>query len=64
MTRQKGLPLLLAAALEIDPHYQLVVVASSPDTPELAAEVAALAERVRAERGNLVWIGHFIPRKS
>ena len=64
MTRQKGLPLLLAAALEIDPRYQLVVVASSPDTPELAAEVAALAERVRAERGNLVWIGHFIPREE
>jgi len=64
MTRQKGLPLLLAAALKIDPRYQLVVVASSPDTPELAAEVATLAERVRAERGNLVWIGHFIPREE
>ena len=64
MTRQKGLPLLLAAALKIDPRYQLVVVASSPDTPELASEVATLAERVRAERGNLVWIGHFIPRED
>jgi starch synthase len=60
ITRQKGLPLLLAAALKIDPRHQLVIVASSPDTPELAAEVAALAERVRSERGNLIWIDHFI----
>jgi starch synthase len=64
ISRQKGLPLLLAAALEVDPRYQLVIAASSPDTPELGAEVAALAERVRAERGNLVWIGHFIPREE
>ena len=61
VTRQKGLHLLLAAAHRIDPRYQLVIVASSPDTPEIGAEVAALAERVRAERGNLVWIGRFIP---
>ncbi len=61
VTRQKGLPLLLEAAHRIDPRYQLVIVASSPDTPEIGAEVAALAERVRSERGNLVWIGHFIP---
>ncbi len=61
VTRQKGLHLLLAAANQIDPRYQLVIVASSPDTPEIGAEVAALADRVRAERGNLVWIGRFIP---
>jgi starch synthase len=61
ITRQKGLPLLLAAAHKVDPRFQLVIVASSPDTPEIAAEVEALAERVRSERGNLVWIGRFIP---
>jgi alpha-maltose-1-phosphate synthase len=64
ITRQKGLPLLLAAALKLDPQYQLVIVASSPDTPEIAAEVAALAGRVSAERGNLVWIDHFISRED
>jgi starch synthase len=64
ITRQKGLSLLLTAALDIDPRYQLVIVASSPDTPEIGAEVAALAERVRAERGNLIWIGEFIPREE
>ena len=64
ITRQKGLPLLLAAALELDPRHQLVIVASSPDTPEIAAEVAGLAQRVREERGNLVWIDHFISRED
>jgi starch synthase len=64
ITRQKGLPLLLAAALKMDPSHQLVIAASSPDTPEIAAEVAALAERVRSERGNLVWIGRFLPRED
>jgi len=61
MTRQKGLQLLLAAALKMDPRHQLVIVASSPDTPEIAAEIGGLAERVRSERGNLVWIDHYIP---
>ncbi|MGH7765553.1 MAG: glycogen synthase [Candidatus Dormibacteraceae bacterium] len=60
ITRQKGLQLLLAAALKIDARHQLVIVASNPDTPDIATEVAALAERVRAERGNLVWIDRFI----
>src|ERR1700674_37883 len=64
ITRQKGLPLLLAAALKMDPRHQLVIVASSPDTPEIGAEVAALAERVRSERGNLIWIGRFISHED
>ena len=64
ITRQKGLTHLLAAALKLDRQYQLVIVASSPDTPEIAAEVAALAARVSAERGNLVWIDHFISRED
>jgi len=43
ITRQKGLSLLLAATLKLDPRHQVVLVASSPDTPEIAAEVAACA---------------------
>jgi len=64
ITRQKGLHLLLAAALKMDPRHQLVIAASKPDTPEIAAEVSALAERVRSERGNLVWIGRYIPHED
>src|SRR5438128_8123302 len=64
ITRQKGLPLLLAAALDLDPQFQLVIAASSPDTAEIGAEVDALAERVRTERGNLGWINRFLPRED
>jgi starch synthase len=64
ITRQKGLTHLLAAALKLDRQYQVVIVASNPDTPEIAAEVAALAGRVSAERGSLVWIDHFISRED
>jgi len=62
MTRQKGLPLLLAAALKLKPAHQLVIAASSPDTPEIAAEVDGLVARVRAEGRDLVWIDHYISR--
>ena len=62
VTRQKGLPHLLRAALHVDRRYQLVVCAGAPDTADIAAEVEALAERVRAERGGLVWIEGMVPR--
>src|ERR1700674_3989583 len=64
ITRQKGLTLLLAAALKLDRRHQVVIAASNPDTPEIAGEVAALAQRVTIERGNLVWIDHFISRED
>lgn len=64
ITRQKGLSHLLAAALSVDRSYQLVVLAGAPDTPEIAAEVGELAGRVRAERGNLVWVERMLPRED
>ena len=39
ITRQKGLPHLLRAALSLDPSVQLVLCAGSPDTDEILAEV-------------------------
>jgi alpha-maltose-1-phosphate synthase len=62
VTRQKGLSHLLQAALDLDARHQVVVCAGAPDTPEIAAEVEALAERVRTERGGLVWIEGMVPR--
>ena len=64
ITRQKGLALLLAAALKLDQRHQVVIAASSPDTPEIAAEVNALAKQVRGEGRDLVWIDHFISRED
>lgn len=64
VTRQKGLSHLLEAGLLLDPHHQLVVCAGAADTPELAAEVGALADSVRAELGSrLVWIDGILPRE-
>lgn len=62
ITRQKGLPLLLAAALKLDRRHQVVIAASSPDTPEISAEVNSLVTQVRAEGRDLIWIDRFISR--
>jgi len=62
ITRQKGLTHLLDAALELDPGAQLVLCAGAPDTPELAAEIEAKVERVRAARGSVVWIEQMLPK--
>ncbi len=56
ITRQKGLPYLIAAAAEIDPVAQIVLCAGAPDTPELGAEVAKAVDELRRARGNVVWI--------
>ena len=64
ITRQKGLTHLLDAALDIDPAAQIVLCASSPDTPEIEAEIAAKLERVRAARGNVVWLSEIQPRRE
>jgi alpha-maltose-1-phosphate synthase len=56
VTRQKGLPVLLRAAEQLDPAAQLVLCAGQADTPDLAAEVAGLAEHLRATRPGIIWI--------
>jgi alpha-maltose-1-phosphate synthase len=56
VTRQKGLPVLLRAAERLDPAAQLVLLAGQADTPDLAAEVAGLAEHLRAIRPGIIWI--------
>ncbi|MFJ5776449.1 glycogen synthase [Streptomyces sp. NPDC093094] len=56
VTRQKGLPQLLRAAFEIDPAAQLVLCCGQPDTPEIAAETAVLADELSRRRGNVIRI--------
>ena len=41
ITRQKGVPVLLRAAAELDPSAQLVLCAGQADTPELLDEVTS-----------------------
>ena len=50
ITRQKGIAYLLDAAAQLDPSVQIVLVAGSPDTPEIGAEIAAHVERLQARR--------------
>jgi starch synthase len=63
ITRQKGLTHLLRAARSLRPGTQLVLCAGAPDTPEIAAEVTALVDELRATGdGRVVWIAEMLPR--
>lgn len=64
ITRQKGLPHLLQAAKSFDPRIQIVLCASTPDTPEITAEVRKLIKDLKYLRGegNVIWIKEQVPR--
>jgi starch synthase len=62
ITRQKGVPYLLDAALDIDPSAQLVLCAGAPDTPELAAEVQQKVDTLRSARGNVIWLDQMLAK--
>ena len=62
ITRQKGVAHLVRAALEFDPAAQLVLCAGAPDTPELAAEVAAGVDRLKEARDGVFWIAEMLPK--
>jgi starch synthase len=64
ITRQKGVPHLLDAALDLDPAAQLILCAGAPDTPELGREVAGKVDRVRQERGGIIWIEKMLERRE
>jgi starch synthase len=64
ITRQKGVPHLLRAALRFDEAAQVVLLASSPDTPELAAETEAAIARLRDERTGVVWVEEMMSREE
>jgi starch synthase len=62
ITRQKGLSHLVRAAARIDRAAQLVLVAGTPDTPEIAAEIRTLHDAAVAEGASIVWIREMVPR--
>ncbi len=64
ITRQKGIAHLLRAAALMDPDIPLVFIASSPDTPELGAEVEAGVAALRETKGaaNMVWVNEHLSR--
>jgi alpha-maltose-1-phosphate synthase len=64
ITRQKGLPVLLKAAQQLDPAAQLVLCAGQPDTAELAAEVTELVAGLQATRSGVVWLPEMLPQRE
>ena len=60
VTRQKGVESLLRSAVSWP--GQLLVCASSPDTPEIAASVGALMKELQAARDGVVWVSEMLPR--
>jgi starch synthase len=62
ITRQKGVPYLLRAALQFDPAVQLVLCAGAPDTPEIGAEVEAGVQKLRESRDGVFWIDQMLPK--
>jgi starch synthase len=64
ITRQKGLPYLLRAAASLPPSAQLVLLAGAPDTPEIGAEVEALATDLRKNREGVVWVQAMLPKRE
>ncbi len=64
ITRQKGVTHLLHAARGLVPEAQVVLLAGSPDTPELAAETEAAVQTLMAERTGVVWVQEMLPREQ
>lgn len=64
ITRQKGVPHLLRAALRFRPDAQVVVLAGAPDTPELAAETDAAVAVLRGSRTGVVVEPSMLPRED
>jgi alpha-maltose-1-phosphate synthase len=62
ITRQKGVPVLLRAAADLDPGVQLVLCAGQPDTPELGAEVSRMVDELQAARQGVVWLQGMLER--
>ena len=64
ITRQKGLPYFLRAAEQLPADTQIVLCASSPDTPQIAAEVDELVQNLRKKRDHVVQITRMLPRQE
>src|SRR5919112_4637190 len=61
ITRQKGVPHLLRAGLELDPEVQMVLLAGAADTPELKAETDAAIAELRARRDGVFVVSEMLP---
>ena len=61
ITRQKGLEHLIAAAADFAPDAQLLLLAGSPDTPEIAEETATAVAALQERRSGVHWVREMLP---
>jgi starch synthase len=62
LTRQKGITHFLEAAAHFEPGVQVVMCASSPDTPQFMAEVSEKFTNVSRRTANkLTWVKETVP---
>ncbi|TKJ35551.1 glycogen synthase [Blastococcus sp. CCUG 61487] len=64
ITRQKGLPHLLAAAEQLPGDVGLVLCAGAADTPGERQEVADAVAALQARRDGVVWLEAMLPREQ
>jgi starch synthase len=62
ITRQKGVPHLLRAGLQLDPSAQLVLLAGAADTVELKAETDAAIAVLKNSRDGVFVVSEMLPR--
>ena len=62
ITRQKGIMHLVHALQHLEPGFQVVLCAGSPDTPEIAAEMKVAIEAAKSSRDGIVWIEKMVPK--
>ncbi|MEN9751076.1 MAG: hypothetical protein RLZZ600_123 [Actinomycetota bacterium] len=61
ITRQKGLPYLLAALNELPAGVQVILCAGAPDTPEIMQEVQTAVAQLQQQRDGVIWIEEHLP---
>ncbi len=64
VTRQKGIIHLVRAIRYMDPHFQVVLCAGAPDTPEIAEEMRASVAEAREARGGVFWIPEMLAKED
>lgn len=62
ITRQKGVPHLLRAALDFEPGVQVLLLAGAADTPELKAETDAAIDALHERRDGVYVVSEMLPR--
>lgn len=64
ITRQKGILHLVQALSYLDEQFPVVLCASSPDTPAMAAEMKEALDQVSANRDHIYWIQDILDKRS